>query len=346
MLDAFRLPILWNLIPRTMAGTFVIALSDSAAGCLKQAGIGDRVLGVTDELTEGPCPAETDILTFLRARRAAVLARVGPYEPESFTVVDTDTWLARIGEARYADTVDIWADPNPAAQLRLLLVLQILSHLHIETSQIAIVQANTDVGELTPDQAPRLAKLRQPLGERQRTLADTAWTALTATTPEKLANLLQQSLSPLPYLGPALRRLLEELPAPATGLSRTEQALLSAIAGGETSPYRVFKAVHESLPRLSGYWEFGRILDRLASAAAPLILGLGEGPFTSAMHDDAKRLAAWKASRLQPTKLGRAVLDGRDDYTRLRPIDRWVGGTHLVPGNVWRWDAAGSLVRP
>lgn len=330
-----------------MAGTFVIALSDSAAGSLERAGIGDRVLGIADELTEGPCPAETDILKFVRARRAAVLGTLGPYEPATFTTDATDRWLARIGEARYADTVDIWADPNPAAQLRLLLVLQVLAHLAIDTSRIAIVHANADVGELEPQQASRLTRFRQPLGERQRVLADAAWAALIADTPEKLANLLHQSLSPLPYLGPALRRLVEELPAPASGLSRTEHAMLAAIVGGEAGPYRVFKAVHEGPARLVGYWELGRTLDRLAQPAAPLILGLGEGPFTSALHDDGKRLAAWKASHLQPTKLGRALIDGRDDYARLRPLDRWVGGTHLTTGKIWRWNAAqGSLIRP
>lgn len=332
-----------------MAGTFVIALSDGAAGCLEQAGVGDRVLGITDELTEGPCPAETDIIRFTRARRAAVLSRLGPYEPEGFSIHDTDRWLSRIGDARAADSVDIWADPSPAAQLRLLLVLQILAHLAIDTRHIAVVHASGDIGDMEPEQAARLVKLRQPLGERQRSLADAAWSALLSGTPEKLAALLQQSLSPLPYLGPAIRRLLEELPAPVTGLSRTERQILTAVVTGTSRPYEVFKAVYHDAgaPRLLGYWAFGRLLDQLASPSAPLILGLADGPFTLALHDDAQRLAAWKASHLQPTKLGRAILDGRDDYTRLRPIDRWVGGTHLAPGAIWRWDTVtGTLIRP
>ena len=322
-----------------MAATYVIALSDSAAGCLKAAGIGDRVLAVTDDLMEGPCPPDDDVGKFARGRRAAVLARLGPYEPETFSVAQTDRWLGRIGESQSFANVDIWADPSPASQLRLLLVLHVLSRMRIGMDGVAIVHANALFGEQEPEQTPRYAKLRQPLNDRQRGLAETAWSALRAETPERWAALLQQSLSPLPYLGGCIRRVLEELPAPVDGLSRTERQVLSLIAGGQSQPYRVLAAVHDdpATPRLLDYWELGRLLDRLANPAAPLILGLGEGPFTAAMHDDARRLAAWKSSTLQPTKLGRALLDGRDDYTRLRPIDRWLGGTHLTPANLWRW---------
>ena len=47
------------------------------------------------------------------------------------------------------------------------------------------------------------------------------------------------------------------------------------------------------------------------------------------------------------TDAGRRVLAGEADRVELRGIDRWVGGTHLVPAAVWRWDAATvSLVAP
>jgi hypothetical protein len=47
------------------------------------------------------------------------------------------------------------------------------------------------------------------------------------------------------------------------------------------------------------------------------------------------------------TDAGRAVLEGAEDAVELLGIDRWLGGTHLEPGNVWRWDAeAGRVVPP
>jgi hypothetical protein len=39
------------------------------------------------------------------------------------------------------------------------------------------------------------------------------------------------------------------------------------------------------------------------------------------------------------TDVGRAVLEGRADRVEVLGIDRWLGGTHLRPGYVWRWDS-------
>ena len=47
------------------------------------------------------------------------------------------------------------------------------------------------------------------------------------------------------------------------------------------------------------------------------------------------------------TTTGRDVLDGRDDWVRIRGIDRWLGGVHLEGReSPWRWYEAGRrLVR-
>jgi hypothetical protein len=34
------------------------------------------------------------------------------------------------------------------------------------------------------------------------------------------------------------------------------------------------------------------------------------------------------------------VLHGDADRVELLGIDRWIGGTHITPANVWRWNAA------
>jgi len=38
------------------------------------------------------------------------------------------------------------------------------------------------------------------------------------------------------------------------------------------------------------------------------------------------------------TPVGERVLAGDGDRVELLGIDRWVGGTHVTPENVWRWD--------
>jgi hypothetical protein len=44
------------------------------------------------------------------------------------------------------------------------------------------------------------------------------------------------------------------------------------------------------------------------------------------------------------TDAGREVLRGEADRIDLLGIDRWVGGTHLRPGHVWRWDRSAARV--
>jgi hypothetical protein len=47
---------------------------------------------------------------------------------------------------------------------------------------------------------------------------------------------------------------------------------------------------------------------------------------------------AFAAAQLVLTDDGRAVLAGEADRVELLGVDRWVGGTHLEPGRVWRRD--------
>src|SRR4029077_3389411 len=98
--------------------------------------------------------------------------------------------------------------------------------------------------------------------------AASAWAALQTPEPTALAAWATRETAPLPFLAPALRRLLEELPAPADGLSRTERSALQAIAAGARTPPAAFVAVQrlEEAPFLGDAW-FYRALS---------VLGQGE----------------------------------------------------------------------
>jgi hypothetical protein len=57
--------------------------------------------------------------------------------------------------------------------------------------------------------------------------------------------------------------------------------------------------------------------------------------------------AAFAGTEIRITELGGRVLAGDADRVDELGIDRWVGGTHLGPGAVWRWDARSrELVAP
>ena len=133
-----------------------------------------------------------------------------------------------------------------------------------------------------------------------------------------LAEWAGRDVADLPFVGAAVRRLLEELPAPGDGLTRTERAALTAIDAGARTPAAAFAATQrQEEARFLGDTWFYRMLSDLEN-------GLVE------THDDGLGL----------TPLGERVLRGEDDRVDALGIDRWLGGTHLEPGNVWRWDGA------
>ena len=69
-----------------------------------------------------------------------------------------------------------------------------------------------------------------------------------------------------------------------------------------------------------------RVLEAYRAATLPLPLGYG---------------LEFAGLRLQLTALGERALCGEADRVELLGIDRWIGGTHVTPDNVWRWDGAG-----
>ena len=127
--------------------------------------------------------------------------------------------------------------------------------------------------------------------------------ARTAATPDER----------LPYLAPALRRLLEELPGTRDGLGRTERQLLEAVAAGARTREQAF----------------------VASMAAE------EAPFMgdTIAFDRLEGLEGLVDGGLRLTAEGQAVLAGEADRVALVGFDRWLGGLHVTAHeNLWRWD--------
>ena len=206
------------------------------------------------------------------------------------------------------------------------------------------MQAPDFLGQQTPESLLEFKQLERPVAPDQLTLAGDAWRAFRSATPELWHPLLQRDLSALPYLHAAVTRMLEELPG-LDGLSGSERQILAALEAGATTPPALFLATQrEEDAAFMGDWSFWGLLDRLALAKAPLIVGLADAPFTP----DGRGVAEpYFRSELPLTPLGLKVLAGRDDFARHAAIDRWWGGTHLTAETLWRWDAlSGNLIPP
>jgi hypothetical protein len=150
----------------------------------------------------------------------------------------------------------------------------------------------------------------------------------------------------LPFLASALRRLLEELPAPVDGLSGTERRALQAVAAGARTPPAAFVAAQrlEEAPFLGDAW-FYRALSVLGQGTTRL-LETDDGALLPPPPPlgDSQRFARLQ---LRLTATGEQTLRGEADRVELLGIDRWIGGTHITPDNTWRWDATElELVRP
>ena len=167
--------------------------------------------------------------------------------------------------------------------------------------------------------------------------ATSAWAALQASEPAAIAEWATRECPQLPFLSPAFRRLLEELPAPADGLSRTERSVLETIAAGaQTAPASFVAAQRlEDAPFLGDTW-FYRALSALGRGKNRLVEGDGASLPPPPPLSDGQSFARLE---LRLTRAGERVLRGEADRVELLGIDRWVGGTHITPDSVWRWDA-------
>jgi hypothetical protein len=243
------------------------------------------------------------------------------------------------------ETVELWFEAEPNAQLQLIWLLDYFRSHPKVVSGLKLRLVDSEIAELGgPDKWPPVVDVT----EMELATASMALQAYSAATPQGCFELLSQDLSALPLLRPALIDLLEELPSPATGLGTTEMRMLELITEGYVAPYDVFPGNEQpNQQRVFDYWEVGELLDGLAHCPAPAISGLDEGPFTLEMHNDTDRHARYKRSKLKLTALGEAILMGTEDFSRHNPVDRWWGGTRLTNDRLWRWESAiGLLIAP
>jgi len=111
-------------------------------------------------------------------------------------------------QALEADTsVVLWFEHDLYDQLQLLQALNLAGD-----SPLELIQADSDLGPLQPEELEALWPQRRPVTLHTRALAREAWDAFRDPGPAGLVALLERDTSPLPHLDNALRRLLEELP--------------------------------------------------------------------------------------------------------------------------------------
>ncbi len=199
---------------------------ESAGNTLRQTSLGGAVLPWQDVLHEGPVPAGPRP-GLLRARAAFLSACGWGSRPAILSSLQRrDRQLLRaLGGGQQ---VVLWFEHDLYDQLQLLDVLA-LAGTTTGAPELIVVGAFPGkpsfrgLGELTAPQLETLWPARVAAAPDTLAAATSAWDALRRPDPTALVAYAMEGVPQLPFLGPALRRLLEELPAPQDGLSGTER---------------------------------------------------------------------------------------------------------------------------
>jgi len=326
-----------------------ITNGESAGNTLRQTALGGAVLPWQDALHEGPVP--TLPRKELLRTRAGFLAGCG-WGGQQALLSSLERRDRQLREAlRDGVEVVLWFEHDLYDQLQLLDVLA-LSHAEEAAPELIVIgsfpgkPSFTGLGELTASELETLWPTRHQAAPATLEAAAVAWAAFQAPEPTALAEFATRESPQLPFLAPALRRLLEELPAPADGLSRTERSALQAIAAGARTPPAAFVGAQrlEDAPFLGDTW-FYRALSALGQGETRLLETDNGTPLPPPPPlGDSQHFA-----RLQVrlTASSERTLRGEADRVEILGIDRWIGGTHITPENTWRWDPTKlKLVRP
>ena len=301
-----------------------------------------------DVLHDGPTPLATGE-EWLRARTSYLgPLMAGPEEEIVERYRETDAVLE---SWRERDEVIFWLEHDLFDQLLLIRHLWWLGQNAAERdrhrTRFSLVCGREYIGMMKPEWFPPRFAAREPITDEQIRIGSAAWEAFCSGEPSRLvpfaaADLPAEADLPakagscltLPYLQPAMFRLLEEFPSVTNGLARSERQILEVLSEGPRTPEQTFIAssrLEEAI--YMGDLSFWDIVTRLNAGTHPLL--------TLDVHERPGRLPE---GTLRITETGRAVLAGRADHIALNAPSRWLGGTFLTPEHSWRW--TGSALQP
>lgn len=324
-----------------MAGRLIITNGDSAARGIREAGINADVLPWRDVLHEGPAPGGLllEALSLVRAPFLASafgksLAEVGRDFAQRDAVLR--------GHLAY-DEVELWFEHDLYDQLQLLQLLDFFAS-DGRTEGLSVMQADDYLGTMRAPSLRDHAQTARPVDGAVLEAAKRGWAAFTSSTPEAIAAQSAHEIPAMPYLAAAFRRLLQELPAIGSGLTLTQERIVTALMDQPRPVAAVFGTtqVWEDARFLSDL-SFFRQVDDLVFAETPLLEGLPSKSSGLPADVEAPVYVTYAHAELTVTDAGRAAHAGCFDHAVENGIDRWMGGTHLTAASLWRRGSDGGL---
>jgi hypothetical protein len=321
---------------RDVISTLHISNGDSVTGTLPRAGVAGNTSIWADALHDGPVPGGISDDELLQLR-AAFIADGLPLTTEQ-VAAGLREWRDAIDRSRNYDEVVLWFEHDLFDQLNLIQLLDRLQYMRHPRATMICIGAFPGhhrfkgLGELKPEELASLLPSRLPITADQYAVASHAWKAFRSSDPSAVPHLLETDTSALPFLAPALRRFLEEFPAPNDGLSRTERHLLQLVSAQPMTAHEIFPRMHDGE---DAYYMtdtgLGSLLRDLATTTPPLIeTDLRAEEERKPEGDRKPEGFRLPKARVSITAAGLDVLQGRANRVVLCGLDRWYGGVHLV----------------
>jgi hypothetical protein len=294
-----------------------ITNGDAALYLLGKAGILGTHLAWRDALNDGPVPFGFS-LERTSETRAHYLASHGYGSPIKL-IHDFERRDAQVRRAAEFEEVVLWFEHDLYDQLQLLQVLTSLEELNLEPGRVATIQSDHYLSSMTVDDILPLFPKRRTATAAIFKSARRNWERFTSPSPSELYAAAGEDAIGLPFLRAAMQRLCEEYPSARDGLSRSQRQALLAVAQGTARSEELFARTQaREEASFLGNRAFSVMLNDLRAGEGALIEGNEES--------------------MVLTPLGRRVLAGDADWLNEHRIDRWIGGVHVMPANLARWD--------
>lgn len=313
---------------------------DSAAGILKQSGVNGEMLSWREALMAGPTPQSSSLEQWIEMRSKHLAEAYAAAFAECKK--DLSALYAGLQTFSQHDEVVLWFEHDLFCQVNLIHVLDWFSKQPLGNTKLSLIcigdfpgkESFRGLGELTPPQLASLYGQRHEVSGAEKTLASEAWNAYCSPNPQALVQFLEKETSALPFLKAALFKHFARFPSTKNGLGNIENKALEFIASGANVFQTLFAKFGNAEPIYGlGDAQFWNDLQRMIKAKNP--------PITHTNMAGAKPTLEYvvqpKAS-FALTETGKAILHGESDFIEINGIDQWLGGVHLRPGNLWRWD--------
>lgn len=318
---------------------------DSSANIAKESSLPGEHFAWRESLITGPTPAGVagNEWRSVRAQHLSEAYGVDLQECER-GLLDQEKKLSSFAEH---EEVVLWFEHDLFCQTNLLYLLNWFAQEDTGSTKLSLICIGAfpgkenfrGLGELNAEQMASLFPGRQQVTSAQLRLAELAWQAYCSPHPGEIEKVVQTD-STLPFLGPALRVHLRRFPSTKNGLGSIENKGLELIHGGSKTFMDLFPRFGDAEPVYGlGDAQLWLALQRLSGGRQPLLRienGNSGGPeLTPEIVHNAK---------FELTEPGKAVLGGDADFVELNGIDLWLGGVHLSPNNLWRWDESSGKI--